>query len=110
MDSFVVVPVHPLGGLAFDLAQSCPVPGARTRGDALGLVQPDRGLYEGVVQRITDRADRPGDPGFGEFFGERQSGICEPASEWWIRPLAVNSLLARRRVAKAWVVSTGGSN
>jgi hypothetical protein len=26
---------------------------------------------------------------------------CEPASEWWINPLAVNSLLARRRVASA---------
>src|SRR5919205_2373935 len=26
----------------------------------------------------------------------------EPASEWWINPSALNSLLARRRVASAW--------
>ena len=64
-----VVPVDPAGGLSFDSHPGGPGPGAGV--DQLGLVEPDRGFHERVVQRVTDGADRACDPGRDQLLGER---------------------------------------
>ena len=47
--------------------------------DQLGLEQTDRGLHQRVVQGVTDRADRPGDPGLEQCLGERQRRVLRPS-------------------------------
>ena len=55
----VVEPVDPLQGGVLDLVKA--LPGAASA-DQLGLVQPDRGLAEPVVQGVADGPDRRDQP------------------------------------------------
>ena len=67
------VPVHPGRSRRFDLAPAGP--GARLTVDEFGLVEADRGFHHGVVNGVADGADRSGDPGVDERFGERERGV-----------------------------------
>jgi len=62
----VVEPVDPLQGGVLDLVN--PLPGAALA-DQLGLVQPDNGLGQGVVEAVAAGTDRGDGAGFGEPFG-----------------------------------------
>lgn len=53
VQSLLVEPPDPLGGLTLDLVAACP-PAGGVQGDQLGLVQPDRGLHERVIQSIAN--------------------------------------------------------
>jgi hypothetical protein len=68
----VVVPVDPFQGGQLDVVEPAPGPVAA---DEFGLEQPDVGLGQGVVQRVTDRADAGCDAGRGQPFGERDRGV-----------------------------------
>ena len=55
----VVVPVDPSGGGVFDIGRGPVGAGVEDGGaDALGLVQPDHALHQGVIERVADRSDR----------------------------------------------------
>jgi hypothetical protein len=72
MQPSVVVPVDPFQGGQLDVIERSPrAPGA----DEFGFEQPDVGLGQGVVQRVTDRADAGCDAGRGQPFGERDRGV-----------------------------------
>src|SRR6478736_2103348 len=76
----VVVPGHPGAGGLLDVAEpgerACPKrwPG----GGALGLVEPDRGLREGIVERVADGADRRSHPLQGKGLPEVHTGVMRP--------------------------------
>lgn len=68
----VVEPVDVLQGGQLELVTG--LPGALPV-EQLGLEQPDGGLGQGVVERVTDRADRRGDPRVGQPFGVADRGV-----------------------------------
>lgn len=43
--------------------------------DDLGLEQPDCGLHQRVVKRVTNGPDRAGNPSLSELFGECKRGV-----------------------------------
>jgi hypothetical protein len=82
----VVVPVDPLGGAQLDVGQGAPGPAAL---DQLGLVQADRRLHQGVVQRVAYRADRGGDVFPGQVGCQTETRILRPRVGVMDQPLAV---------------------
>src|SRR5688500_16584983 len=66
-------------------------------------------LYNPIVDSINALSSasptvpiEPAMPASASCSVEVRAVYCEPASEWWTKPCAVNSLLARRRVDNAW--------
>src|SRR3954469_4326312 len=75
MQSLRVVPANPSGGLTLHFPHTGPVTTRPTLIDQLGLIESDRRFHQGVVERVTDGADRPQHLLSDEFFGQRDSRI-----------------------------------
>ena len=93
VDSFVVIPTNPLGGLAFDLSESGPVPAARTGRDQLGLVEADRGSINALSRASPTVPIDPAIPASASSSVNASAVYREPASEWWINPREVTRRL-----------------
>jgi hypothetical protein len=72
-----VVPVDPAGDLPLHVA-SVP-PGGSGEVDRFGLEQADGRLAQRVVEGVADGADGAGDPGIGQFRGQRQTYTSDEA-------------------------------
>ncbi len=68
----IVVPVGSLQGGELDVVQPSPAPAGS---DEFGLEQPDVGLGQSVVQRVTDRADARSGAGGCQPLGERNGRV-----------------------------------
>ena len=81
VETSVVVPVDPAGGLELDVCQRPERPGVEDRGaDSLGLVQAGHALLEGVIERVADGPDRRGSALEVEVLGVSDRGVLDPAS------------------------------
>jgi hypothetical protein len=72
----VVEPVDPLEGGPLDGLERAPGPAAS---DHFGLEQPDDGLGEGVVEAVTDAADRWLEAGFSETLSVLDRDVLDAA-------------------------------
>ncbi len=68
----LVEPVHPEKGCQLEIIDASPW---SFPSDALGLVEPDHALGQGVVERVTDGPDRGERAGVGEPFGVADRGV-----------------------------------
>lgn len=75
VESAAAVPVDPLGRREFGLGRCPPGPAGF---DQLGSEESDRGLHEGVVVGVTDRADRSSDAHGVQMLGKPEARILRP--------------------------------
>lgn len=112
-----VVPVDPVGGEYFDVGY--PVERAAAKGrvftHGFGLVQADRGLGQGVIVGIPDRADRWLRSGQREGLTEAHRGVLRPrvgvmnsaADQWVSLTCPYRGGLAYRGLDEAGVLARG---
>ena len=103
MESFPVVPVHPLQDLELDVLEG--PPGA-VASDELGLEEPVEGLGGGVVVGVTGAADGGGDACLGQAFAVADGQVLTGFNQWKITPRVGPVAGSRKVTARRSALST----
>src|SRR5512132_2420258 len=76
-EALLVVPGYVVGGDVFDIGQRVQRASAKRRigPDALVLVEPDRGLGQGIVVGVANAADRRPETRKAQCFAESHAGV-----------------------------------